>query len=176
MREACVCDNQGVRFLKHRRFSGGASASGSGSLSEPLLSKELPEGVYGRIETHAGEPFNDRQQRVLNGRLDEFEGKLTSSKLAKLAKCSQDTAHREIVNLVNRGIRAKIVTSTNSLSQRTCATARSANHLIICLRCTFVVPVARHKAGMSTASASMRARSSAVNWTGVARTEWSYSS
>jgi len=36
--------------------------------------------------------------------LDGFEGKLTSSKYAKLTKCSQDTAHRDIQGLVERGI------------------------------------------------------------------------
>ena len=58
-------------------------------------------------EAHAGEPFQERQQKVLNRLLDGFEGKLTSSKWAKLAKCSQDTAHRDIVDLVRRGILAK---------------------------------------------------------------------
>ena len=33
-----------------------------------------------------------------------FEGKLTTSKYAKLAKCSQDTALRDILQLVERGI------------------------------------------------------------------------
>ena len=47
--------------------------------------------------------FNERQIKVLNRVLDGFEGKLTSSKWAKLAKCSQDTAYRDIMNLVERG-------------------------------------------------------------------------
>jgi Fic family protein len=47
---------------------------------------------------------NDRQRLVLNRLLDGFEGKLTTSKWAKLAKCSQDTAHRDIMQLVDRGI------------------------------------------------------------------------
>jgi Fic family protein len=41
---------------------------------------------------------------VLNRIVDGFEGKLTSSKYAKLAKCSQDTANRDILSLVERGI------------------------------------------------------------------------
>ncbi|HUY28883.1 MAG TPA: hypothetical protein VMV27_15850 [Candidatus Binataceae bacterium] len=41
---------------------------------------------------------------VLNRLLDGFEGKLTTSKYAKLAKCSQDTALRDILPLVERGI------------------------------------------------------------------------
>jgi Fic family protein len=44
---------------------------------------------------------------VLNKLLDGFEGKLTSSKWAKLAKCSQDTALRDILHLVEHGILIK---------------------------------------------------------------------
>jgi Fic family protein len=51
--------------------------------------------------------LNDRQRLVLNRLLDGFEGKLTTSKYAKLAKCSQDTALRDIVPLVERGILAR---------------------------------------------------------------------
>lgn len=54
-------------------------------------------------ERFAREPLNERQIKVLNRLLDGFEGKLTSSKWAKLAKCSQDTAYRDIVDLVKRG-------------------------------------------------------------------------
>jgi Fic family protein len=39
--------------------------------------------------------------------LDGFDGKLTSSKWAKIAKCSQDTAYRDILDLVERGILIK---------------------------------------------------------------------
>lgn len=49
-------------------------------------------------------PLNDRQRLVLNRLLDGFEGKLTTSKYAVLAKCSQDTAHRDIQALVDRGV------------------------------------------------------------------------
>jgi predicted HTH transcriptional regulator len=48
--------------------------------------------------------------------LDAFEGKLTSSKYAKLARCSQDTAHRDIVDLVKRGILAKDAAGGRSTS------------------------------------------------------------
>lgn len=51
----------------------------------------------------AKEPLNDRQIKVLNRLLDGFEGKLTTSKWAALAKCSQDTAYRDILDLVTRG-------------------------------------------------------------------------
>lgn len=49
-------------------------------------------------------PLNDRQRSVLNRLLDGMEGKLTTSKWAKLTKCSQDTALRDILNLVEHGI------------------------------------------------------------------------
>lgn len=52
----------------------------------------------------ANVPINERQRLVLNRLLDGFEGKLTTSKWAKLAKCSPDTALRDIGDLVERGI------------------------------------------------------------------------
>lgn len=58
-------------------------------------------------ELHAGERFNDRQRKILNRVLDGFEGKLTSSKWAALGKTSQDTASRDIDDLVKRGILVK---------------------------------------------------------------------
>jgi Fic family protein len=51
-----------------------------------------------------GVALNNRQRLVLNRLLDGFEGKLTTSKYAKLARCSQDTALRDILPLVERGI------------------------------------------------------------------------
>ena len=51
-----------------------------------------------------GISLNERQTLILNRLLDGFEGKLTSSKYAKLAKCSQDTALRDILSLVQQGI------------------------------------------------------------------------
>jgi Fic family protein len=58
-------------------------------------------------ENHAAAPLNERQRLILNKLLDGLEGKLTSSKWAKLAKCSQDTAHRDILELIKDGILAK---------------------------------------------------------------------
>jgi len=54
-------------------------------------------------ERFATEPLNERQIAILNRLLDGFEGKLTTSKWAKMAKCSQDTAYRDILDLVRRG-------------------------------------------------------------------------
>ncbi len=58
-------------------------------------------------ERHAGAPLQDRQRRVLNRLLGGFEGKLTSSKYAALGKCSQDTAARDIADLIALGILTK---------------------------------------------------------------------
>ena len=51
--------------------------------------------------------LNERQRKLINRLLDGFEGKLTSSKWAKIARCSQDTAYRDILDLVHRGILRK---------------------------------------------------------------------
>lgn len=58
-------------------------------------------------ERLAKTPANQRQIKVLNMLLDGFEGKLTSSKWAKITKCSQDTAHRDILDLINKGALVK---------------------------------------------------------------------
>jgi Fic family protein len=55
-------------------------------------------------QTHGTRPLNERQRLLLNRLLDGFEGKLTSSTWAKLAKCSQDTALRDMLELVELGI------------------------------------------------------------------------
>ncbi len=54
-------------------------------------------------ERYAREPLNERQLKVLNRVMDNFEGKLTSSKWANIAKCSQDSAGRDIKDLIERG-------------------------------------------------------------------------
>ncbi len=52
-------------------------------------------------------PMNERQLKVLGRLLEGFEGKLTSSKWAALAKCSPDTALRDINDLLARGVLRK---------------------------------------------------------------------
>ena len=49
-------------------------------------------------------PVNVRQRKIINRLLDNFVGKLTTSKYAKLAKCSPDTALRDIQVLMDREI------------------------------------------------------------------------
>lgn len=60
-------------------------------------------------EKHATTILNERQQLMLNKLLDGFEGKLNSSKWAKIAKTSQDTALRDIQDLQNKKILVKEV-------------------------------------------------------------------
>jgi len=57
-----------------------------------------------KCSTHT---INDRQRKVINLLLDHFEGKLTTSKWAKLTDCSQDTAYRDILDLMNKNILIK---------------------------------------------------------------------
>jgi Fic family protein len=64
----------------------------------------------------AGLPFNERQIKLLNRLLDGFDGKLTSSKWAAIAKCSQDTALRDINDLLARGALQKTAASGRSTS------------------------------------------------------------
>ena len=64
----------------------------------------------------AGLPFNERQIKLLNRLLDGFDGKLTSSKWAAIAKCSQDTALRDINELLARGVLQKTVAGGRSTS------------------------------------------------------------
>lgn len=56
---------------------------------------------------HSSILINERQKKLLNKLLDGFEGKLTSSKWAKIAKCSKDTAIRDINDLIDKNILQK---------------------------------------------------------------------
>jgi Fic family protein len=70
--------------------------------SDELLSRVLCKAVF--WQTHAGIPFSDREQQVLNVYLDGYEGRLTAKNWAKLSKVSLDTAARDIKRLVEAGI------------------------------------------------------------------------
>ncbi len=63
-------------------------------------------------------PVNQRQRSIINRMLDDFEGHLTTSKYAKLAKCSTDSALRDIRELLERGILAKNSGGGRSTSYR----------------------------------------------------------
>lgn len=64
----------------------------------------------------AGTPMNQRQVKLLNKLLDGFDGKLTSSKWAAIAKCSADTALRDINELVEYGLLTKSAAGGRSTS------------------------------------------------------------
>ncbi len=62
------------------------------------------------------ESFNERQRLMMNKLLDGFVGKLTSSKWATIAKCSQDTAVRDIQELIEKSILEKEAAGGRSTS------------------------------------------------------------
>ncbi|MGH8760839.1 MAG: Fic family protein, partial [Burkholderiales bacterium] len=76
-------------------------------------------GVLGRArfwQRWAGTPMNERQIKLVNRLLEGFEGKLTSSKWAAIAKCSADTALRDINELVANGVLKKSESGGRSTS------------------------------------------------------------
>ncbi|WP_439392766.1 Fic family protein [Bradyrhizobium sp. PMVTL-01] len=73
--------------------------------AETILAAVLEKADFWK--RHATARINERQRDMLNRLLDGFEGKLTSSKWAKIEKCSPDTALRDIRDLVDQGILAK---------------------------------------------------------------------
>lgn len=75
------------------------------NVTEDVLSEVLKKARF--WETNTRTTFNERQHLMLNKLLDGFSGKLTTSKWAKIAKCSQDTALRDIQSLVEKGILIK---------------------------------------------------------------------
>lgn len=77
-------------------------------------------------------PLNERQRRVINRLLEGFEGNLTTSKWAALTKSSNDTALRDILQLVERGVLVRNAAGGRSTSYslaeaRDDWTARSGN-------------------------------------------------
>ncbi len=73
--------------------------------TDTILNRVLLKADFWNI--HVKTVINDRQKKLLNKILDGFEGKLTSSKWAKIAKCSKDTAIRDINDLINKDILKK---------------------------------------------------------------------
>jgi len=67
-----------------------------------LLSKILIKADFWKINSKT--ILNERQQKMLNKLLDGFDGKLTTSKWGKICKCSQDTALRDIQDLIKKEI------------------------------------------------------------------------
>jgi Fic family protein len=73
--------------------------------ADSVLAAVIAKGRF--WERTASLALNERQIRVLNRLLDGFEGKMTSSKWAVIAKCSQDTANRDIAALLMLGLLRK---------------------------------------------------------------------
>ena len=70
--------------------------------SENIVKRTVQKASF--WQRHREVPMNDRQLKVINLLWDGFEGKLTSSKWAKITKSSQATALRDITDLVEKGI------------------------------------------------------------------------
>lgn len=73
--------------------------------SELLLSKVLDKAKFWK--KHSSTIINERQKQMINRLLDDFYGKLTTSKWAKMMRCSQDTALRDIQDLISKSILIK---------------------------------------------------------------------
>ncbi len=70
--------------------------------TEETIKKVLVKAEF--WELHKNTELNSRQRLMLNKLFDGFDGKLKSSKWAKITKCSPDTALRDIKDLINKGI------------------------------------------------------------------------
>ena len=84
------------------------------SATEEILTKVIRKSRL--WENLKGYSLNDRQQKMLNALIDGFDGKLTTSKWAKLTNTSQDTASRDIHNLIDKGILIKEAAGGRSTS------------------------------------------------------------
>lgn len=73
--------------------------------TEQSLEKVLKKASF--WERHKQTVFNERQVAMLNRLLDDFQGNLTTSKWAKMQKCSQDTALRDVHDLAKKGVLMK---------------------------------------------------------------------
>lgn len=70
--------------------------------TEKTLQGILHKATFWKL--HDTTSMNERQRLLINKLLDGFDGKLKSSKWAKIAKCSPDTALRDIKDLIEKGI------------------------------------------------------------------------
>lgn len=82
--------------------------------AETILASVLRKSRFWK--QHAGAAFNDRQRAMVERLFNGFNGKLTSSKWASIEKCSQDTALRDIEDLVSKGVLAKDAAGGRSTS------------------------------------------------------------
>jgi Fic family protein len=92
-------------------------------LSEKNLSDVTQKAKF--WESHQGVALNERQRKMLNKLMDGFEGKLTSSKWAKIVQCSPDTALRDIQDLIEKKIFEKEEGGGRSTSYRVSTTMKA---------------------------------------------------
>lgn len=86
--------------------------------TENITQKIMRKAEFWKLHEHT--PINERQRLILNKLFDDFEGKLQTSKWAKIAKTSTDTALRDIKDLVEKGI-----------LQQTDERGRNANYILV---------------------------------------------
>lgn len=82
--------------------------------TESTLSGVFKQANFWKV--HPAGSVNERQRIMINKLFEGFEGKITSSKWAKITKCSQDTALRDIFDLVDKGIFIKTSAGGRSTS------------------------------------------------------------
>jgi Fic family protein len=82
--------------------------------AEDILGSVLKKARF--WDKYAGASLNSRQREMINRLLDGLAGKLTTSKWAKIVKSSQDTALRDIDDLVKRGVLVKDAAGGRSTS------------------------------------------------------------
>lgn len=70
--------------------------------SDKLLEKVIYKHQF--WQRHSKVIINERQRKILNMLLEDFEGILNTTKWAKIGKCSQDTALRDIQDLIEKGV------------------------------------------------------------------------
>lgn len=84
------------------------------SATDETLAKVIAKArIWENVKAYS---LNNRQQKMLNLLIDGFEGKLTSTKWAKMTKTSQDTASRDIQDLIEKGILIKEAAGGRSTS------------------------------------------------------------
>ena len=91
--------------------------------AETILATVLDKARF--WERFAKVEFNERQREIVNRLLNGFEGKLTTSKWAKLEKCSQDTALRDIEDLIRKKVLVKDAAGGRSTSYSLAVSAQS---------------------------------------------------
>ncbi|MCC6460725.1 MAG: Fic family protein [Saprospiraceae bacterium] len=90
--------------------------------TDQILARVLAKASF--WEQHRATLLNERQRRLINTLFDGFEGKLNTSKWANIAKCSADTALRDIQDLVDKGVLRKDAAGGRSTSYELTADAK----------------------------------------------------